>query len=71
MQLPKLRIATQKLEGEVAFAEKALRTSYAGEPGLARFWSWRVPMMKERLRPLHEEHEVQAEAIKNLDEQLV
>ena len=60
---------TQKLRGEVALAAEARRTSYAAKPGLSRPWSWLVvPMMRKRLRTSHEEHEVRAGIIKNLDD---
>ena len=54
--------------GTVRFAEAELETSCAVGPIMIPFWSWRVPMMKEKLRILHKEHELQSEAVRKMRE---
>lgn len=67
MKLLNIQIATQKFQREVRLAEEALPASYAAEPTMTRFWSWRVPMIKERLRLLHEEREPTAEVVRKME----
>ena len=61
----------QKRMKEVGLAEAALRASYAEEVyGLTTFWSWRVSMMYDALRLLREEHELQADVMRKMDERV-
>ena len=68
VKLLKIQIAAHEILREIGLAEEDLRSSYAAEPGLTRFWSWRVPMMKEKLRILHKEHELQSDAVRKMRE---
>ena len=38
---------------------------------MTTFWSWRVSVMQEGLRILHEERELQAEIVRKIDEQVI
>ena len=68
----KIRITLQKHEREVGLDEAALRASYAEAGyGLTTFWSWRVSMMHDALRLLCEEHELQADVMRKIDERVV
>ena len=72
VKLLKIQITLQKRVREVGLAEAALRASYAEEVyGLATFWSWRVSMMYDALRLLREEHELQADVMRKMDERVV
>ena len=72
VKLLKIQITLQKRVREVGLAEAALRASYAEEVyGLTTFWSWRVSMMHDALRLLREEHELQADVMRKMDERVV
>lgn len=63
----KIQVAAQKLEGETGLAEAALRAPHAQEPGMmTRLLPWSVRMMKERLRILHQERELQAAVVRKM-----
>lgn len=70
-QIPllKTQAAAQKLEREIELAEEALQPSYAEGPGMTRFCSWRVPMMEERLRILHQKHGLQVEVVRKMEKE--
>ena len=62
----------QKSEREVGLAQAALRASYAEEAyGMTTFWCWRVLAMHDALRLLREEHELQADVMRKMDERVV
>lgn len=67
IKLLKIEVAALKFESEIGRAEAALQASYAEDPASTRLWSWREPMMAERLQFLREEHELQTEALMNVD----
>ena len=73
IKLLNMRITLQKSEREVGLAEAALRASYAEEVyGLTTFWCWRVLAMHDALRLLlREEHELQADVMRKMDERVV
>ena len=72
IKLLKIRITLQKSEREVGLAKAALRASYAEEVyGQTTFWSWRVLAMHDALRLLCEEHELQADVMRKMDERVV
>ena len=72
IKLLEIQVALQKREREVGLAEAALRASYAeGMYVLTTFWSWRVSMMHDALRLLREEHELQANVVRKMDERVV
>ena len=61
----------QKSKREVGLAEAALRALYAEEVyGLTTVWSWRVSAMHDVLRLLREEHELQADVMRKMDERV-
>ena len=68
IKLIKIQIAAHEFRREIRTAEEDLQSSYAAEPGLTRLWSWRVSMIKEKLRILHQEHERQAEVVRKMRE---
>ena len=71
MKLLEIQVALQKREREFGFAEAALRASYAEEMyGLTTFWSWRVSMMHDALRLFREEHELEADVMRKMDERV-
>lgn len=69
IKLLKIQVAAQTLEREIELAEEALQPSYVEGAGMARFCSWRVPRMKERLRILHHKHSLQVEVVKKLEKE--
>ena len=72
VKLLEIQVALQKQEREVGLAEAALRASYAEEVYvLTTFWSWQVSMMHDALRLLREEHELQANVVRKMDERVV
>ena len=44
---------------------------FPSEACLTTCWSWRVPAMQEALRLLHEERELQADGVRNMDEWVI
>ena len=71
VKLLKIQIRLQKRVTEVGLAEAALRAPYTKEVyGLTTFWSWRVSMIHDALRLLHEKHEIQANVMRKMDERV-
>ena len=71
IKLLKIQITVQKRVREVGLAEEALRASYAEEVyGPTTFWSWRESMMHDALGLLREEHELQADVMRKMDERV-
>ena len=69
IKMLKVRMTLQKSEREVGLAEIALRASYAEEVfGLTTFWFWRVLAMHDAPRLLREEHKLQADVMRKMDE---
>ena len=69
VKLLKIQITLQKRGREVGLAEEALRASYAEELyGLTPSWSWRESMTHDALGLLREEHELQADVMRKMDE---
>ena len=66
--LPEIQVALQRQEREVGLAEAALAEEVYG---LTTFWFWRVSMMHDALRLLREEHELQANVVRKMDERVL
>ena len=66
-----MQMTLQKSEREVELAEAALRASYAEEVyDLTTFWCCRVLAIHDALRLPREEHELQADVMRKMDERV-